>query len=103
MSKFLVALLTVDVPVLHNIFRELRNRVVIGPFGAVEPSVWNDLCCLFAAVDGVLDLLGVGLFETLLGFFWVAICSYFEPGLSGAKGAWFNKIRHGGWESAEVS
>ena len=79
------------------------NRVVVGPFGAIEPSVRNDLRCLFPAVDGVLDLLGVGLFETLLGFFWTAICSYFEPGLPGAEGAWFDKICHGGWESSEVS
>ena len=53
--------------------------------------------CLFAAVDGVLDLDGVGLFETLLGIIWTAVCSYFEPGLPVAEGAWFHQIRHGGW------
>ena len=97
MSEFLVTVPAVDVPAFHDIFRELGGHVVVRPFEAVESSVRNDMHCLFMAVDGVLDLDGVGLLETLLGFFSTAFCSHFEPGLPGAKGAWFHQISHDGW------
>lgn len=65
LAKFVVAIPAVDIPVCHDIFHELGDRVVIRPLGAIITSIGNDPRCLFASVHGMLEGDGVGLVETL--------------------------------------